>query len=258
MSTTRYSPVVDDGLIVVPDTAPKDKPYEHSSDNPPEALERNDYPEALPQQNDQKVMIQSKGEGYFAPEQNDPSPPYSNPQNAQTSSAPSQQGRRRICRLPVWGFIALVLAVIIIIILAAVLGGVLGSRKSDTNTIVASNSTSSNSSSPGDTIKPYPAQSGSGIAVVQLDGDSNNPVTYIQDKSNRIIENIWNPGNDSANVFGNSTNSVVATDAKQDTPIVALSYVRNATNLLTVSALYLFRRCQGVKDLHYVSLQHPT
>ena len=237
MSTARYSPVVDDGLEVVPGTAPEHRPVEHSADNPPEVQERDDYPEAIPEQTDLK-QDQNKGEGFFAPGVHDPSPPYSNSQYVRGWSDPqAQKARRRVCGLPFWGFIALAVAVIVIVILAAVLGGVLGSKKSNSNTIIndGNNGGSSNSSSSGDTTKPYPAQAGSGISAVQLGGDGNQPITYVQDESNNIIENIWIPSNDSANTFSSSTKSTVATDAKKGSPIVAMSYLRNATSLVTVS-----------------------
>ncbi|KAI9703929.1 MAG: hypothetical protein M1820_005711 [Bogoriella megaspora] len=231
---------MDDGLEVVPGTAPQHKPLEYyAHDNTPIPQERNDYPEVVPGQDSHVVQpdraSQFKGEGYFAPNNDDPSPPYSGPNHGQPPNR-----RRRICGLSFWLFVGLVAALVIIIILAAVLGGVLGTRNSNkTATVINNNSndpTSSSSSSNG--IKPFPAMDGTGIAAVQQGGNGA-PITYVQDQSSNIIENIWNKNQDSPETFTTSQKTTVATDAKKGSPIVAMSYFRPLQNAVTRHVVYV-------------------
>ncbi|KAI9689332.1 MAG: hypothetical protein M1822_009983 [Bathelium mastoideum] len=178
-------------------------------------------------------------------DQDDPNSRHKHSQHAQQdyASPSSHRNRKSICGLPVTGgFIALVSAILVIIILAAVLGGILGSRRSHseiTGNGGPSNSSSSNSSSPGETNRPGSAQIGTGVVAIQLGSDNSNLLTYVQNPLNQIVEGIWDPGNDSAMTLGSSTRSIIATDAKQDSPIVALSYTRNATGLLTRHVIYI-------------------
>ncbi|KAL9078484.1 MAG: hypothetical protein Q9157_002605 [Trypethelium eluteriae] len=235
-SRASYSPVVDDGLVVVSDTALASKPVEYTSNNPPQVQERDDLPEALPIQYNQEEVSQQNGGTFSSADKNDPTRPY----NQDWANQRSGKWQKRVCGLPFWGFIALLLAITIIVILAAVLGGVLGTRSSNNSSPApGSSGGSSNSSWNPSSGQPNSAQTGTGIGVTLLDGEENNPITYVQDGTNNIIENIWTPSNDSTNSFVNSTRSTVATDAKKGSPIVAMSYLRRSTNLLTRHVVYI-------------------
>ncbi|KAL9097823.1 MAG: hypothetical protein Q9165_000149 [Trypethelium subeluteriae] len=236
-SKASYSPVNDEGSGVVSDKVPASTPVEYTSNNPPEVQERDDFPEVLPSQFNQQGVSHRNDEAFSSAHKSDPTLPYN---QGDWANQRSQKWRKRTCGLPPWGLCLLLIATTIIIILAAVLGGVLGTRHTNSSSPApGSSGGSSNSSSNSSSDQPGTAQTGTGIGVTFLAGQGNNPITYLQDRTNNIIENIWTPSNDSTNSFVNSTKSTVATDAKKGSPIVAMSYLSGATNLLTRHVVYI-------------------
>jgi hypothetical protein len=112
---------------------------------------------------------------------------------------------------------------------------------SSTNTQSPNTPKSSNNGAYG----TFPAYTQSGIAGIILPDRQHTPVTYVQTKNGDIIENVWSADSLSTVTFANSTQTVVARNAKQGYPIAAIAYKQN--DVIIVSFLSWKATCCHVK-----------
>ena len=168
-----------------------------------------------------------------------PETPHSEPEN---QGHRGQGSQKRFCGLRKWTFIALTLAILIIVAALAIgLGVGLWARNSPDNTSPAQSSNIGTSDySIGGALNPayYSKKSafnGTGIALASesFDGGTHGDlVMYFQHWSGQIR---WQELNDQGQWVGGDITTVVASDAKNSTPLSAVAYALNRTSTVSRS-----------------------
>lgn len=225
-----YGPGAPDGLEVVPNQGVQHGKEVVPGSSPP--LERRsslNQPEAwhLPYQQQQPLI---EGEKHPAGEGRE--------YDGNKEAVPSSWTKRRYCGMR-GKWLAILLAVILLVIIAAVLGGVLGTLLgSDADAdesrggvsggsgIGSEGSGDSSGNSSQSVTGSRKAQSQSGIAATFLGSNNNTLLTYYQDDSNRIIENVYIDG---AWTSDTSSAAAIVANASEGSPLAAISYNYNGT-----------------------------
>lgn len=219
-----YGPGAPDGLEVVPQQGEAGKEVVPGSSPPLERRSSLNQPEAwhLPQQQQQQPLINDHEKGPIAGAQE------------YRADTPDRWTRRRYCGMR-GKWLAILICAILLVVIAAVVGGVLGAVLSshgsnktgggNTDQIGSGPGSSSGNSSQAVTGSKK-AQPQSGIAATFLGSDVNTLLTYYQDDSNRIIENVYVDG---AWTSDTSSGAAVVAEASAGSPLAAISYNYNGS-----------------------------
>lgn len=224
-----YGPGAPDGIEVAPNQAshPGGKEVVPGSSPPLERRSSLNQPEAwhLPHQQQQQPLIDDeKGAAAGAGQDYD-------------LKKEERWTRRRYCGMR-GKWLVILVAVILVVVIAAVVGGVLGTvlpshgssqdRSSGSSGTVGdgSGSGSSSGSSSQAVTGSRVAHSQSGLAATFLGKNDTTLLTYYQDESNRIIENVYIDGAWSSDT---SSAAAIVAEAASGSPLSAISYEYNGT-----------------------------
>lgn len=223
-----HSPGAPDGLEVVPNQGVAGKEVIPGSSPRLERRSWLDQPELwhLPHQQQHQPLIGQEKQAFSAAREYDPD----------NEAAASNWTQRRHCGMR-GKWLAILLALALVVVVAAVLGGVLGtllSSDSSENKSRGNNNggfgIGSGGNSSGDSSQAVTgsrkALSQSGIATTFLGNDNNTLLTYYQDDSNRIIENVYVDG---AWISDTSSAAAVVANATAGSPLAAISYNFNGS-----------------------------
>lgn len=226
-----YGPDAPDGLEVVPNQGVGGIEVVPGSSPPLDRRSSLNQPESwhLPHQQQQQPLIGQEKQAASRAREFD----------ADNEAGPGTWTQRRYCGMR-GKWLAILLATALIVVIGAVLGGVLGtvlssdsSDSSDSKSRASINGgfgVGSGGNSSGDYSQAVTgsrkALSQSGIAATFLGNDNNTLLTYYQDDSNRIIENVYVDG---AWTSDTSSAAAVVANATAGSPLAAISYNFNGS-----------------------------
>jgi hypothetical protein len=223
-----YAPGTLDGIEVVPNQEGEGGKEVLPGSHPP--LERSsslNQPESWHVPHQQQPLMNGEGEGGGERDYE---------VDKEAAGVPSKWTRRRYCGMRGKWLAILLAGISLVIIIAAVLGGVLASvLPSPDSSSSRGGAGGSTSGTNGGTISGGDSQavtgsrkaiSQSGIAATFLGSDNSTLLTYYQDESGRIIENVYTDG---AWATDTSSAAAVVAKASQGSPLTAISYNYNYT-----------------------------